>query len=33
MNRSAIPVMFGFLFEANAAIVLTLENMKEIKSI
>lgn len=33
MDRSATPVMFGFLFQANAAIVLMLENMKEMKSI
>lgn len=33
MDRSATPVMFGFLFQANAAIVLMLENMKELKSI
>lgn len=33
MDRSATPVMFGFLFQANAAIILMLENMKELKSI
>ena len=33
MDHSAIPVMFGFLFQANAAIVLMLENIKELKSI
>ena len=33
MDRSATPVMFGFLFQTNAAIVLMLENMKEMKSI
>lgn len=33
MDRSATPVIFGFLFQANAAIVLMLENMKELKSI
>lgn len=33
MDFSATPVLFGFLFQANAAIVLMLENMKELKSI
>ena len=33
MNRSVTSVIFGFLFQANAAIVLMLENMKELKSI
>ena len=33
MDHSATPVMFGLLFQANAAIVLMLENMKELKSI
>lgn len=33
MDRSATPVVFGFLFQANAAIVLMLENMKELNSI
>jgi hypothetical protein len=33
MDRSATSVMFGFLFQANAAIVLMLDNMKELKSI
>lgn len=33
MDQSASPVLFGFLFQANAAIVLMLENMKELKSI
>lgn len=33
MDCSAVPVMFGFLFQANAAIVLMLENITELKSI
>lgn len=33
MDQSATPVIFGFLFQANAAIVLMLENMRELKSI
>lgn len=33
MDRSATSVILGFLFQANAAIVLMLENMKELKSI
>lgn len=33
MDQSATPVLFGFLFQANAAIVLMLDNMKELKSI
>ena len=33
MDRSATSVIFGFLFQANAAIVFMLENMKDLKSI
>lgn len=32
-NRSATPVLFGFDFQANAAIVLMLENIKYMTSI
>lgn len=32
-NRSATPVLFGFDFQANAAIVLMLENIKDMNSI
>ena len=33
MDRSATPVILGFLFQANAAIVLMLENIKGLKLI
>lgn len=33
MDRSAIPLNFGLDFQANAAIVLMLDNMKELSSI
>lgn len=33
MDCSATSVLFGFLFQANAAIVLMLDNMKKLKLI
>ena len=33
MNRSAVPLNFGLDFQANAAIVLMLDNIKELNSI
>lgn len=33
MSRSASPVMFGFDFQSNAAIILMIENMAEMKSV
>lgn len=32
-NRTATSVLFGFDFQANAAIVLMLENIKDLTSI
>ena len=32
-NRTATSVLFGFDFQANAAIVLMLENIKDMTSI
>ena len=32
-NRTATSVLFGFDFQANAAIVLMLENIKDMSSI
>ena len=32
-NRAATSVLFGFDFQANAAIVLMLENIKDMSSI
>lgn len=33
VNRNASAVIFGFDFQVNAAIVLMLENIKDMKSI